>query len=41
VAPLAALAVTIGLHLWRRNDLLSIPAGTATSVILAGVPLPH
>ncbi|MGW1270851.1 branched-chain amino acid transporter permease [Streptomyces sp. NPDC002491] len=34
-APLAALAVTIGLHLWRRNALLSILGGTATHVILA------
>ncbi|MEE6280951.1 branched-chain amino acid transporter permease [Georgenia sunbinii] len=25
----AALAVTIGLHLWRRNAILSIFAGTA------------
>ncbi len=24
-----ALAVTVGLHLWRRNSLLSIGAGTA------------
>ncbi|MEU5093085.1 AzlD domain-containing protein [Streptomyces sp. NPDC021356] len=35
VAPLAALAVTIGLHLWRRNALLSILGGTATHVILS------
>ena len=35
IAPLAALAVTIGLHLWRRNALLSILGGTATHVILA------
>lgn len=34
-APLAALAVTIGLHLWRRNALLSILGGTATHVILS------
>jgi branched-subunit amino acid transport protein AzlD len=34
-APLAALAVTIGLHLWRRNALLSILGGTAAHVILA------
>lgn len=34
-APLAALGVTIGVHLWCRNALLSIVVGTATSVILA------
>lgn len=28
-APLVALAVTIGLHLWRSNALLSILGGTA------------
>ncbi|MFK0290227.1 branched-chain amino acid transporter permease [Streptomyces sp. NPDC090442] len=35
LAPLAALAVTIGLHLWRRNALLSILGGTAVHVALA------
>ncbi|MEU0383625.1 branched-chain amino acid transporter permease [Streptomyces chartreusis] len=35
VAPLAALAVTVGVHLWRRNALLSIFAGTAAHVALA------
>ncbi|MER5863204.1 AzlD domain-containing protein [Kitasatospora sp. NPDC002040] len=35
VAPLAALAVTVGLHLWRRNALLSILGGTAVHVALA------
>ncbi|MFF9035486.1 branched-chain amino acid transporter permease [Streptomyces sp. NPDC014892] len=35
LAPLAALTVTIGLHLWRRNALLSILAGTAVHVTLA------
>ncbi|MCQ8771033.1 branched-chain amino acid transporter permease [Streptomyces telluris] len=35
LAPLAALAVTVSLHLWRRNALLSILGGTATHVILA------
>lgn len=35
VAPVAALAVTVGLHLWRRNALLSILAGTAVSVVVA------
>ncbi|MER6077446.1 AzlD domain-containing protein [Streptomyces sp. NPDC001833] len=34
-APLAALAVTVGLHLWRRNALLSIIGGTVVSVALA------
>lgn len=35
VPAVAALAVTIGLHLWRRNATLSIFAGTAVSVLLA------
>ncbi|MFE5666391.1 branched-chain amino acid transporter permease [Streptomyces niveus] len=39
MAPLAALAVTTGLHLWRRNALLSILGGTATHVILASTIL--
>ncbi|MFD8783001.1 branched-chain amino acid transporter permease [Kitasatospora sp. NPDC059599] len=34
-APLVALAVTVGLHLWRRNVLLSIVGGTAVNVVLA------
>lgn len=34
-APAAALAVTVGLHLWRRNALLSILIGTAVHVGLA------
>ncbi|MFJ7967335.1 branched-chain amino acid transporter permease [Streptomyces sp. NPDC096324] len=34
MAPVAALATTIGLHLWRRNALLSILGGTAVHVIL-------
>jgi len=29
-----ALSVTTGLHIWRRNALLSIAAGTATYMIL-------
>ncbi|MFE3739136.1 branched-chain amino acid transporter permease [Streptomyces sp. NPDC059134] len=37
LAPLTALAVTVGLHLWRRNALLSILGGTATHVVLAGI----
>ncbi|MGW0692385.1 MULTISPECIES: AzlD domain-containing protein [unclassified Streptomyces] len=35
LAPLAALAVTLGLHLWRRNALLSILGGTTVHVALA------
>lgn len=35
LAPLAALAVAVGLHLWRRNALLSIIGGTVVSVALA------
>ncbi|MCX4399401.1 AzlD domain-containing protein [Streptomyces sp. NBC_00053] len=34
LAPLTALAVTIGLHLWRRNALLSILGGTTVHVTL-------
>ncbi|WP_019549651.1 branched-chain amino acid transporter permease [Streptomyces sulphureus] len=36
-APLAALAVTVGLHLWRRNALLSVFAGTAVNVALTSI----
>ncbi|MFE5035669.1 hypothetical protein [Streptomyces sp. NPDC056683] len=36
-APLAALAVGVGLHLWRRDALLgSIGGGAVGSVALAG-----
>ncbi|MFF3272388.1 branched-chain amino acid transporter permease [Streptomyces chrestomyceticus] len=35
IAPLAALAATVGLHLWRRNALLSIIGGTTVHVALA------
>ncbi|MDI3387605.1 AzlD domain-containing protein [Streptomyces sp. B-S-A8] len=35
LAPVIALAVTVGLHLWRRNALLSILGGTAVHVVLA------
>ncbi|WP_372344512.1 branched-chain amino acid transporter permease [Streptomyces sp. KL116D] len=31
-----ALAVTVGLHLWRRNLLLSVFGGTAAHVALVG-----
>ncbi|MGW8378470.1 AzlD domain-containing protein [Streptomyces sp. ODS28] len=35
-APLGiALLVTVGLHLWRKNAVLSIMAGTAVNVLLA------
>ena len=34
---LAGLAVTVGLHLWRRNALLSIVGGTLTNVLLVSV----
>ncbi|GHG62717.1 branched-chain amino acid transporter permease [Streptomyces griseocarneus] len=40
-APLAALAVTVGLHLWRRNALLSILGGTIVSVALASTLFAH
>ena len=30
-----ALAITLGLHLWRRNAVLSILGGTAVNVVLA------
>jgi branched-subunit amino acid transport protein AzlD len=33
----AALAVTVGLHLWRRNILLSIVAGTLTNVLMVSL----
>ena len=32
-----ALAVTIGLHLWRGNMILSLLAGTVTHVVLASL----
>ena len=31
----AALLATVGLHLWRRNAILSILVGTAVNVVLA------
>jgi branched-subunit amino acid transport protein AzlD len=34
-----ALAVTVGLHLWRRNVVLSILGGTAVHVALASTLL--
>ncbi|MEY9995317.1 branched-subunit amino acid transport protein AzlD [Streptomyces sp. V4I8] len=41
VAPLAALAVTVGLHQWRRNARLSVLAGTAVHVTSAGAVFAH
>ncbi|MFE7275874.1 branched-chain amino acid transporter permease [Streptomyces sp. NPDC057623] len=41
LAPLTALAVTVGLHLWRRNALLSILGGTAVHVALASTVFAH
>ncbi|MEU4148799.1 AzlD domain-containing protein [Streptomyces sp. NPDC026659] len=38
---LTALAVTVGLHLWRRNALLSILGGTAVHVALASTVFAH
>jgi branched-subunit amino acid transport protein AzlD len=35
LAVAAGLAVTAGLHLWRRNAVLSVLGGTATHVALA------
>jgi branched-subunit amino acid transport protein AzlD len=34
-----ALAVTVGLHVWRRNALLSILGGTAVYVLLVNTVL--
>ncbi|KOV68722.1 branched-chain amino acid transporter permease [Streptomyces sp. MMG1121] len=41
LAPLVALSVTVGLHLWRRNAPLSILAGTAVQVALASTVFAH
>ncbi|WP_134668016.1 MULTISPECIES: branched-chain amino acid transporter permease [unclassified Amycolatopsis] len=40
LAPTIALAVTIALHLWRRNAVLSIVGGTAVHVLLASLLFP-
>lgn len=40
-APLTALAVTVGLHLWRRNALLSILGGTTVHVVLLSTVFAH
>jgi branched-subunit amino acid transport protein AzlD len=36
-ATIAALTVTVGLHLWRRNALLSLAGGTFTNVLIASL----
>jgi branched-subunit amino acid transport protein AzlD len=36
-ATVAALAVTAGLHLWRRNALLSIVGGTLVNVLVVSL----
>jgi branched-subunit amino acid transport protein AzlD len=36
-AAVAALAVTVGLHLWRRNALLSIVGGTIVNVLIVSL----
>ena len=41
LAPLAALTTTIGLHLWRRNALLSIMGGTLVNVALTSLLTAH
>ncbi|MBB5159574.1 branched-subunit amino acid transport protein AzlD [Saccharopolyspora phatthalungensis] len=41
LAPVAALAATVGLHLWRWNALLSIFGGTTVHVLLASTLLPQ
>ncbi len=37
VPEMVGAAVTIGVHLWRRNLLLSLVAGTAACVLLSSV----
>lgn len=39
LAPLIALAVTVGLHLWRRNAVVSITVGTLVQVVLTSAVL--
>lgn len=39
LAIVAALAVTVGLHVWRRNALLSIVGGTLVNVLLVSLVL--
>ena len=38
-ALVGALVVTIGLHLWRRNALLSIVGGTVVNVLVVSLVL--
>ncbi|MFD2470344.1 branched-chain amino acid transporter permease [Amycolatopsis silviterrae] len=40
LAPIVALAVTAGLHLWRRNAVLSIVGGTVVHVLMASFVFP-
>ena len=37
---LVGVAVTAGVHLWRRNAVLSIAAGTAVYLLLVNIVLP-
>ncbi len=41
LSDILALAATLGLHLWRRNAVLSILGGTAIHVALATVLAAH
>ncbi|MFE9654270.1 AzlD domain-containing protein [Micromonospora sp. NPDC006431] len=41
LAPPLALTVTVGLHLWRHNALLSILGGTAVQVAIASALQTH
>ena len=41
LTPLLALAVTVGLHVWRHSALLSILGGTTVNVVLASTLLLH
>jgi branched-subunit amino acid transport protein AzlD len=36
-AAVAALAVTVGLHLWRRNALLSIVGGKVVNILIVSL----
>jgi branched-subunit amino acid transport protein AzlD len=36
-ATLAALTVTVGLHVWRRNAVLSILGGTLVNVLIVSL----
>ena len=36
-ATLAALTVTVGLHVWRRNAVLSIMGGTLVNVLIVSL----